>query len=431
MKKTAATSRPRFLPIGATSAQLIRAAAANHSAWFAANALASGGEVRRTNGVTWAVSPQELTIAFPQLSKATANETLDEIVAECFRRGVTGASCWALSATCPRDLGARVAARGFEWGWRPHWMALGLRDAPTGSPLPDGLRIAQDDQGDWDVDDMPYYRREDAAVIHTLARAHPRRAWHFGAWLDGRVVGHSALFVTTGRLGVAGIYNVGVVPSARNQGIGKAISLAACRFARTLGYHYALLNSAADGLYERIGFESLGHGQTWWMHARTLAAPPPTQAQIAFAEAIGLGDLPALDALFPQSLPEDLDAPVPNGMTPMDLAVRAHQPAAAEWLAERGATLDVLHAWDLGGESGARHLLADRPELVNRRRGGWQTTPLHEAVQRGDIALAHLLLTAHPDLEIQDAQFRSTPLGWARHLQRTEFAVLLERHQDG
>ncbi len=419
----------RFLSAGASRTQLIRATAANHTEWFAANARASGGEVCGTHGVTWTATPKEMTIAFPRLSEAMAGPTLDAIVAEGYRRKVEGMSCWSLTPARPRDLGARLAARGFEWGWQPHWMALDFRKMRADFALPDGLRIAVDDESDWDVEEMPYYSREGAANLRALAQAHPRRTWHFGAWLDGQIVGRSVLYLTTGKLGVAGIYNVGVVPPARNRGIGKAVSLAACQFAQALGCRYALLNSAADFIYARLGFESLGYGQTWWMHAPTLAAPSPTPAQIAFAEAIGRGDIAALDALPPASLPTDLDAPLPNGMTPMELAVRASKPASARRLAAHGATLHVLQAWDLGWKARARRLLANSPELANQRSGVWQITPLHEAVYRNDVALARLLLTAHPDLDIQDTQFHSTPLGWARHFQRAEIVALLEDYR--
>ncbi|HLK61297.1 MAG TPA: GNAT family N-acetyltransferase, partial [Chthonomonadaceae bacterium] len=387
------------------------------------------GEVSRRDGVACAITPTEMTIAFPRLTQATATTTLDMLVGECYRRKLKSASCWSLTPTHPRDLGAKIAARGFEWGWRPHWMALDLGNLRTDFPLPTGLRLTVDDVSEWDVGDLPYYRREEAGKLQALAQAQPRRMWHFGAWLEDKIVGHSVLYLTTGPYGVAGVYNVGVVPSARFQGIGTAISLAPCRFAQALGCHYALLNSAADSLYARIGFQSLGYGQTWWIHAPTLAAPPPTSVQIAFAEAIGRGDIAALDRLERSSLPENLDTPLPNGMTPMALAISARKAASAEWLIAHGATLDILHAWDLGWRGRARRLLAARPELANRRTGAWQITPLHEAVYRNDPTLARLLLTAKPDLEIQDTEFHSTPLGWARHFQRKEIIVLLERYQ--
>jgi hypothetical protein len=53
-------------------------------------------------------------------------------------------------------------------------------------------------------------------------------------------------------------------------------------------------------------------------------------------------------------------------------------------------------------------------------------TTLHTAVERNDLELARVLLAARPDLEIRDSRFGGTPLGWARHLQRTELIALIE-----
>ncbi|MDQ2798875.1 MAG: GNAT family N-acetyltransferase [Armatimonadota bacterium] len=423
----------RFLGPDASTEQLIRATAANHTVWMTEGALASGGEVCRTNSVQWASAPGPkggADIPFPQMSSATAGETLDVIIADCRRRKVKEVSCWAAMPTRPRDLGARLMARGFEWGWKPHWMALALDALPAEVSLPDGLHIAVDDEADWDVDDLPYYtRRAENGVSPSLAaRAHPRRRWHFGAWLNGKIVGHCVLHLTTGRRGVAGIYSMGVAPSARRKGIGRALTLAACEFAQTLGCHWATLNSAADGFYDSIGFISLGWGQTWWMHSSALVAPPPTSAQVAFVEAIGRGDIKALDGLAAQGdLPPDLDAPLPNGMTAMEAAIRPGKTASVKWLAAHGATLEIIHAWDLGWKERVPQMLAECPALANRRFGPWQITPLHEAVSRDDLELARLLLTAHPDLTIKDTQFRSTALGWATHFGHTEMAALLEQ----
>lgn len=415
----------RFLGPTATPVQLIRATAANHVASWVTDACAKGDEIRREGGVTWIFTAHDggLTVAFPRMTGREADTMLDTLVTTWRRRKPQRIACWSLEPTCPRDLGARLAARGFEWGWKPHWMALDLVRMRGDFPVPDGLRIAVDDMPDWDVDDLPYYSRAQTPLPLPVS---PQRRWHFGAWLEGKVVGQSTLLVTTGRLGVAGIYNVGVVPSARGQGIGRAVSLAACQFARALGCRWITLN-AATHIYKRLGFVSLGWGQTWWMHASTLAAPPPTPAQIAFAEAIGRGNIKALNAL--NTLPEDLDAFLPGGHTPMALAVQAEKPASAEWLAASGATLDILSAWDLGWQDRVPHLLAETPDLANRRSGKLRTTPLHEAVERGDMTLLRLLLAVDPDLTIQDTQFHATALGWAHHSGQTEMIALLERYR--
>lgn len=406
--------------------ELIRATVMNHISWFSRRAEHSGGEVFREPGVIWSVAPDETTIAFPRLKSAEAGATLDRIIAALRERKPKSIGCWALTPTVPRDLGARLAARGFEWGWKPHWMSMDFRKLPADYRLPDGLRIVADD-ANWDVEGLPYYDRAKEANMRSIAAQRPQQTWHFGAWLDGKIVGHTLLFVTTGRYGIAGIYNVGVLPEARLKGIGKALMIEVCRFAQALGCRHALLNSAASEFYSRIGFESLGWGQSWWMQEETIAAPPPTRAQIIFAEAIGRGDIKTLNAVGKDDLPQNLNAPLPCGMTPIELAVRPNKPASAEWLAERGATLDARHAWDLGWKQRVPQLLKDNPGLVNNRMGHLMITPLHEAVMRGDVEFARVLLAANPDLDIKDKEYHSNPLGWARHFNRAEIITLIEQ----
>lgn len=420
------SGRVRFLNPDAATPRLIRATALNHISWFTAGSLAGGGEIRREGPVTWLASPAECVIAFPRLSGAMASAVLDAILADCRQRKPQRVACWALTPTQPRDLGVRLAARGFEWGWQPHLMALDLHTMRADIPAPDNLTMALDDESEWDVADLPYYSRQEGAVWRTTVRAQPRRTWHFGAWSGKRLVGHTALHVTTGALGVAGIYAVGVVPSARKQGIGRALALAACQFARALGCHYATLNAATD-LYSRLGFRSLGWGQTWWMHTTALTAPIPTKDQIAFAEAVGRGDVKALAALDPKAILGDLDEPLLCGMTPIAMAVKARKPASVTWLVDQGATLEILAAWDLGWKDRVPGFMERFPDRVNRRRGPLRLTPLHEAAERGDVELARLLLASHPDLQVRDAQFKGTPLDWARHFGRAEIVALIEQ----
>ncbi len=79
----------------------------------------------------------------------------------------------------------------------------------------------------------------------------------FLALLDGKPVGTSQLFLSAG---VAGIYNVTVIPEARFQGIGSAVTLAALLFARRLGYRIGILQASKQGygVYRRIGFQDVG-----------------------------------------------------------------------------------------------------------------------------------------------------------------------------
>ena len=312
-------------------------------------------------------------------------------------------------------------------------MALDLPTLRPDHRTPHALRIEPvAEEAAWAVDDLPYYHPDSAPHLAALTRARPRRVWHVAAWLDRTLVGHSLLNLTTGRLGVAGIFDVGVVPKARSQGIGTAVTRAACQLARQLGCRYAVLNATGLGepVYRRLGFASLGYGQTWWLHRAALDAPPPTELQIRCAEAVGRGDIPALEQLGQRMAPELLDLPVPSGLTLIQLAVMAHQPAAAAWLAAHAATLDVVSAWDLGWKERVGQLLAASPLLASARSGTWQHTPLHEAAARGDTELARMLLAAHPDLEIQDTKYHRTALGVAQQFGQSEIIELIEQYQE-
>jgi hypothetical protein len=211
-------------------------------------------------------------------------------------------------------------------------------------------------------------------------------------------------------------------------GVGKAVTLAACLYARDRGYRYAVLNATDAGrrMYEQLGFAHVGEGWTWWLITERLLACPPVPRQVALAEAVGRGDRAALDALRLSVTAEELNRPLTNGMTLMQLAVHCRQPAAGEWLLEAGASFTVLDAWDLGWKDRAVQRLWEHPGQVDQLYGEWNKTLLHFAAERNDEELTRLALSARPDLSLKDNAYQSTALGWAQHFGNSSIVRLIE-----
>jgi GNAT superfamily N-acetyltransferase len=247
----------------AGDAELTRAAAANQTAWLARTAEAAGGVVHRERGLTWMASIAGGVLAFPRASRVRVEELLPRLLESAADERAQEASCWSHLPTTPRELGAILQAAGFREGWQARWMA-----APIGEPLaapPEGVVVGLV-ATPWQPTELPWDGAGVARVRERLAGYRPRRVWHFGAWREGRPVGHAVLNVTPGRLGVAGVHDMGVAPEERRRGIGRALTKALLAHARTLGCEVATLNATAEGelLYRQLGFRPVGVAQTWW-----------------------------------------------------------------------------------------------------------------------------------------------------------------------
>ncbi len=84
-------------------------------------------------------------------------------------------------------------------------------------------------------------------------------------WRNRKPVATAALFLAGG---VAGVYCIATLPEARGQGIGTAMTRAACARARELGYRVAVLHASemGFGIYQKIGFRAYGRiGLYSWM----------------------------------------------------------------------------------------------------------------------------------------------------------------------
>jgi GNAT superfamily N-acetyltransferase len=413
----------------ATSHDLERAAALNHKILFRQEAVTLGGSVFSTGGLEWTSGSVQVPsmVAFPELTPEAAGEKLDELMAYYLHHPPKGAGCWSLDPASPTDLGVRLLARGFQPGWRPRWMALDLGAKYAQHPSPQGLNIVLDNTSALDhVKDLPYAQ----VIIPDPRLAESPGQWtRFVARLRGKIVAHSVVFLSTGPYGAAGIYHVGVVPGARHQGIGKAVTLAACLYAKEKGYRYAVLNSTDQGrrTYEQLGFTTVGEGWTWWLITDRLLAHPPSPGEVMLAEAIGRGDMETLERLRPVSM--DLDRPLANQMSLIRLAIHCGQIAAARWLVDCGAACSILDAWDLGWKEQARQRLLEEPKSVNLTYGEWDKTLLHFAAERNDEELTRLALSAAPDLGLKDKAYNGTPSDWARHLGHSAIADLLAAYK--
>jgi ribosomal protein S18 acetylase RimI-like enzyme len=356
---------------------LLRAVADNHRDWMARWAVVSGRGVISADTAELYLS-REANL-FPR-SAPDPDALIDAIRAhDC-----AGVGYWSLGAD--DRLGVRLVARGFGWGWRPHWMAIDLEDAGRFAAATDpGFEVV--------VAPTPPYAR-------TLPYAPPDQVddppgvLRLGVRLREKVIGQISINPVAG---IAGIYSMGVAPRVRGRGIATELTRAACRLAIEHGCRHAVLNATDDGerVYRRVGFRSLGSGQTWWYFRR----PASTAREIELTEAIGFGNLKALQALSVTDA--ELTGSLPGDEQPLTFALLTGQVQVADWI------------------------LARVPSLVDARYEPHDVTLLHLAVEHDSAPFAELALAHGVDVTARDASFSGTALGWAEHLGRDVLAARL------
>ncbi|EFH83535.1 GNAT family N-acetyltransferase [Ktedonobacter racemifer] len=123
-------------------------------------------------------------------------------------------------------------------------LQLGVQTIAAGMPWPDAGR-------DYIMDVV----RKHGFVAHPSVR-------YYLARLNGQPVATSILYLASG---VAGLYCVATVPSARGRGIGRAISHLPLLDARDMGYRVAILQATEKGerIYSRLGFHEVCRIHFW------------------------------------------------------------------------------------------------------------------------------------------------------------------------
>jgi GNAT superfamily N-acetyltransferase len=200
-----------------------------------------------------------------QLPPEGADQIIDQALTHFRDRQVTGLSWWAEPDTPSMDLGTRLTARGLSFSEGNTGMAADVTALREDAATPAGLTIVP-------VEDTAMLRQWSQLTSANFGIPEPgaQRVFDlyaglgFGlplrsylALLGGRPVGTSQLFLGAG---VAGIYHVTCLPEARQQGIGAALTLAALREARSLGYRIGILQASGMGssVYRRLGFQAYG-----------------------------------------------------------------------------------------------------------------------------------------------------------------------------
>ncbi|MCE5265407.1 MAG: GNAT family N-acetyltransferase [Deltaproteobacteria bacterium] len=170
---------------------------------------------------------------------------------------------WVGPRTRPADLGKSLEAHGFVPAGSAPGMAadLGALDETTTAPA--DLTIIEvrdaDSLARWCALASVCFELPDfaaAAWCHwyeSVGVQEKSPLTHYLGWQKGEPVAMGSMMLGAG---VAGIYNVATLPSARRQGIGSAMTLTPLLAARAMGYRVGVLQSSemGVGVYRNLGF---------------------------------------------------------------------------------------------------------------------------------------------------------------------------------
>jgi GNAT superfamily N-acetyltransferase len=197
-----------------------------------------------------------------QLAPDNVDDAIAQTLAYFRSRNVTQLSWWTEPGCQPPDLAEHLLAHGLVYTDGGPGMAADLLALNEDVATPVALAIEQVT----DVSTLKQWVRASATgfglptssvdacfdLFMGLGFNLPLR--NYVGCLNGEPVAAAELFLGAG---VAGVYWVATMPDARRQGIGAAMTLAALREARDLGYRIGILHASPKGfrVYRRLGFQ--------------------------------------------------------------------------------------------------------------------------------------------------------------------------------
>ena len=237
----------------------------NGAEFLMALGRAAGAEERDDERVRWVIGNSPIDyhncVVFADLTREEAEGEIEASLQRMRSHGVPGS--WHVGPSMrPPDLGGRLIAHGFEYVGDDIGMSVDLSELPERVPVPENLVIERvhDEAGlaAW-VEALGSGFGEGPVEAEWVGEMY-RRLGFEGPWrhylgiLAGEPVATATSFFCAG---VAGIYFVCTVERARRRGIGAAVTLAALREARKMGYGVGVLGSSEMGypVYRGLGFE--------------------------------------------------------------------------------------------------------------------------------------------------------------------------------
>jgi len=240
-----------------SAAALIEAIEANLFALFALFRNWPRADVHENSEIFWCITD----IPFPLFNSVLHARLAPENVAAAIKAAKSRCRSkrvpmlwWTGPATRPADLGKHLLAHGFVHAADSAGMAVDLLALNEDQSAPESLaieRVRDVEALKQFADTLPTaFGMPDfagGALLDFIAGMgfDDQLLRHFVGRLEGECVGVSSLFLGAG---VAGIYNVGTVPSARRKGIGAAMTVMALLEARALGYRVGILHASKMGI---------------------------------------------------------------------------------------------------------------------------------------------------------------------------------------
>ena len=251
-----------------TSKELLPALEANMIAFRSTYGRANGCTLHATSDVIWFYTgipvPAFNGVLFAQLNPDAIKATVDRLQAKILEQGAP-ALWWIGPQSKPAQLGSLLERHGLHPVGEVPGMAIELARVESQPEMLPGFTIqkvhTKEMQAVWAqiaAVGLGFSDSAANALVHLEATlSDPKyEVQRYLGFLNGIPIATSALAVDSG---VAGIYVVATVPSAREKGIGRAMTVMPLLEARQLGYRVGILQASAMGysLYQKIGFKDV------------------------------------------------------------------------------------------------------------------------------------------------------------------------------